>query len=336
MFVSWDRAAYQGRGPVSVAVVGNYDPRPPTVGISLAHDEATGAFGVTWIDTDNHGLNPTLSRDGGATWKVEKALTDTRSLGGATLALGGGRVHIAVAQDSHNAIRYMTGGIDEDSGQWKASFAPMLSGATGVWRGSSLALDSGGTPAVAYWLKPVTGSVWTLVFWRPGGQKAVKITDSGDSGYPPDGVLLAFSGTQPGVMVDSRLHRTEISSHYSLFFKDQGETWSAPVVVPDDGNEHIGGFMSFAMAANGEAVFAGDVVGGNTTGMRCTWPKLARTSKLSTWVTCSPQGGVKDDTRTNWGSVIYSPSGMLYLIFQNRQLGPHQALPAGLLIWGGR
>lgn len=334
-FVAWDRAAYRWRAPVSVGVVGNYDPRPPVAGVSLAHDASTDAFGIVWTDTDNHGLNLAISMDSGKTWKVEKALTDTRSIGGATLGLAGGKVHIALTQDSHNSIRYMTGALDAGPGTWKASYAPLLSGSPGVLKASSLALDADGAPALAYWLRPSSGSVWTLAYWRPGNEQATKVTDSGDSGYAPDGVLLAFSGRQPGIVLDSRLHRAQASSHYSTVSKDNGATWSAPAVIPDDGNEHMGGYMSFAMAAEGHAAFAGDVAGGNTTGMRCGWPKLARSSDMISWTTCAPQGEAKTDTRTLWGTVVFAPSRMLYLVFLNRQIAPGQPLPAGLMIWGG-
>ena len=335
-FVAWDRAGYRWRTPVSVGVVGNYDPRPPVAGVSLAHDASTNAYGVVWTDTDNHGVNLAISQDGGKTWKVKKALTDTRSMGGATLALAGGNLHLAVQQDSHNSIRYMTGAIEQDPGTWKVSYAPLLPGSNAALKASSLALDADGTPAIAYWLRPASGAVWTLALWRPGSEQAVKVADSGDSGYPPDGVLLAFSGHQPGIVLDSRLHRGQVSSHYSTVSKDNGATWSVPAPIPDDGNEHIAGYMSFAVAPNGSAAFAGDVVGGNTTGMRCGWPKLSRSPDMVSWTTCAPQGQAQGVTRTNWGTVIFAPSGMLYLVFQNRQIAPGQPLPAGLVIWGGQ
>lgn len=336
MFVSWDRAAYRWKEPVTVAVVGNYDPRPPVVGVSLAHDSDTGAYGVTWIDPDNKSLNLALSRDSGVTWKSQKAFTDARALGGASLALAGGKAHIIVSQDSKNTIRYMTGSIDDDPGKWEVKFAPLFDGAIGVHRGSSLALDSKGAVAVAYWMRPPNGNNWTLGIWRPATDSWVNALITQGAKYPPEGVILEFVGTQPAVIIDSRINSAEISSHYSIFSKDNGDTWSVPVAIPDDGNEHIGGFMSFARAADGRAAFAGDVAGGNTSGMKCTWPKLARTSDYASWKTCSPQGGLQPDTRTNWGAVIFSPSGMLYMVFLNRQISPTQPLKAGLMIWGGK
>ena len=336
MFASWDRAAYRWKDPVTVAVVGNYDPRPPVVGVSLARDSDTNAYGVVWADTDNHGINLAVSNDGGESWKTRKAFKDTRSMGGASLALGAGKAHLILAQDAKNTIRYATGALEEDPGTWKVSYAPMLNGANGVARGSALALDGEGKPAVAYWLRPAAGSVWTLAFWRPGSDSAGKITDNGDGGYPPEGVVLAFAGNQPAVVIDCRLHKDQISQHYSLFSKEQGGTWSQPLPIPDDGHEHISGYMSFAIGPDGKAVLAGDVVGGNTQNMRCSWPKLSRTADFSSWTTCSPQGGLRPDARTLWGSVVFSPHGTLYMVFQNQQFSPQQALPAGLMIWGGK
>ena len=336
MFVTWDRAVYRWRDPVVVGVVGNYDPRPPVVGVSLARDPDTDAYGVVWADTDNHGINLAVSHDGGATWTVRKAITDSRSMGGASLALAGGKAHLILAQDAKNAIRYATGGLDEEPANWQVSYAPMLPGTNAVGRGSALALDSAGMPAVAYWQRPATGNVWTLALWRPGNDTPTRITDNGDSGYPPEGVVMAFAGTQPAVVIDSRLHRAQVAEHYALFSKDQGATWSQPSPIPDDGNEHILGFMSLAIGPDGKAVLAGDVIGGNTQHMRCSWPKLSRTSDFTSWTTCSPQGGLRPDARTLWGSVVFSPNGTLHVVFQNHQFSPAQPLPPGLMIWTGR
>ncbi len=336
VFVSWDRAAYRWNAPVTVAVVGNYDPRPPVVGISLAHDAATDVFGVVWCDTDNHGVNLALSTDGGMSWKSGKAYTEGRSMGGASLQLAGGKAYLVLAQDSKNTLRWMTGGEAEQPSQWKVSFAPLPEGTNGVLRGSALALDGAGEPAVAYWVRPGKGNVWTLEFWRPGSGKLTQVTDSGTSGYQPDGVLLAFAGSQPRVVIDSRIDRAVAVSHYSLYSNDGGTTWSKPVAVPDDGNEHLAGFLSLAAAADGRVALAADVIGGNTQNMRCNWPKVSRTTDLASWTTCSPLGGPESGLRTNWGSVAFAPSGMLYLAFQARQTAPKQALPAGVMIWGGR
>ena len=111
---------------------------------------------------------------------------------------------------------------------------------------------------------------------------------------------------------------------------------SDPVPIPDDGNDHLGGYMSFAIAPNGSAAFAGDIIGGNTQGMKCTWPKLARSADLAAWTTCTPEGHNGPDTRTLWDTVIYNPAGTLYLIFQNRQITPQPVLKARLLTWGGK
>src|SRR5581483_1367862 len=111
-----------------------------------------------------------------------------------------------------------------------------------------------------------------------------------------------------------------------------GVTWTKPAMIPDDGNEHLGGYMSVAIAPNGSAAFAGDVLGGNTGGMKCSWPKLARTRDFATWDLCAPQGSQYPQIRTLWGSVLFAPEGMLYMVFQNRQITPAQGLPAGLVI----
>jgi hypothetical protein len=336
LFVAWDRAAYRWKEPVVVATVPNFDPRPPMSCVSLAHDARTGAFGITWVEFGSHGVDLALSLDGGVTWTVKKVLTDIQELAGPTLAFAAGKAHLALQQVSRNNIRYMTGNVEEDPSQWSSSFAPLPPDANGVLRASSLALDSNGAPAIAYWARPIKGKVWTLVLWRPATNQSGKVIDSGTAGYDPDGVLLAFAGLQPRFFIDARLDQSGGPTHLSLFSNDEGATWSRPAPIPDDGNERMSGFMTAAVGPNGSAAFAGDVVGGNTTGMKCAWPKLSRTNDLRSWTTCTPQGGPQSVTRTRWGSVSFAPSGMLYLIFQNRLMTPTQPFPAGLLIWGGK
>ena len=336
MFVSWDRAANHWKEPVSVATMGNYDGRPPVPCVSLAHDPQTGAYGAVWVDPGNKIIHLALSRDDGATWTEKPALTDTRELGGPTLAFAGGKANLAVWQVSKNIILYLTGAIDEEPGQWKSTPAPMFPGNNAVARGSSLALDESGAPALAYWQKANNSPQWTLAYWRPGQDAPLKVADTGASTYPPDGVLLTFAGAQPRIVLDSRLDRAQISSHYSVASSDGGATWTKPSPIPDDGNEHIAGFMSLAVARDGRALFAGDVIGGNTQGMKCSWPKISRSADFVSWTTCAPQNAQYPQIRTLYGSVIHAPSGVFYLVFQNGQKSPQQGLAAGIIVWGGR
>ena len=132
------------------------------------------------------------------------------------------------------------------------------------------------------------------------------------------------------------MERGNVPEHFSYSSNDDGATWAGPAAIPDDGNQHLGGYMSFAVAPDGRGAFAGDVTGGNTQGMKCTWPKLARSSDWKAWATCAPQGNSGMDTRTLWGTSIFNPSGTLYLFFQNRAIAPQQALKPGLTIWGGK
>jgi hypothetical protein len=371
MFVAWNRATYRWKEPVVVAAMGPFDPRPPAPCISITRDAQTGTYGIAWVDPDNKRVKLAISRDAGVTWSVEDLLTGSRPVSGPSLAFFGGKAFFSVALEDRGTLEYMTGGTDDEPSSWKSETAPMLPGNNGVLRGSSLALDGKGVPALAYWQRLNNSNFCTLTFWRPGGAQPVKVVDTGASGYAPDGVILAFAGTQPRMVLDSRLDRSRIVSHYSVFSNDGGVTWSRPVAIPDDGNEHMGGYMSFAVSADGREAFAGDVAGGTTDRMQCPWPKLSRTADLASWTTCAPQGAQRGsvigqngstggqhgsgvgqhgptggqsgptgaqykDIRTLWGSVIYSPGGMLYLLFQNRQTNPAQSLPAGLMIWNGR
>jgi hypothetical protein len=351
MFTAWDRAAYKWREPVAVWTIGNFDPRPPAPCLSLTRDAQTGAYGIAWVNPEDHkNTHMAVSHDDGATWTVKTAFNNQQTTSSPSLAFFGGKAFLTLEQDKTMQIIYTSGGIDEDPYQWHGGFAPMLPGNNAVSKATSLALDETGAPAIAYWQKPGNSNVWTLTFWRlefggaardagvnpPPNVKPIIVTDTGTSNYPPDGVILTFAGTQPRIMLDSRLDKATIPSHYSTISNDGGSTWSAPVNVPDDGNQHLGGYMSFAVTKDGHAAFAGDVAGGNFQNMKCSWPKLARSTNFSSWTTCAPQGAQYPMVRTLWGTVIYSPSGMLYLFFQARQTNPAQGLPAGVLVWGGQ
>ncbi|MCX6623133.1 MAG: sialidase family protein, partial [Acidobacteria bacterium] len=301
MFVAWDRAGYRWQDPVSVATLGQFDPRPPAPCVSVARDAKTGTYGITWVDSGNKLAHLALSTDGGATWHAKTVFADSRAIAGPSLVLSGGMAHLSLEQDGRNAILYLTGALDQDPASWNSTLAPMLAGTNAVSRASSLALDSDGAPALTYWQRLSNGTNWTLVYWRPGSGSPAKVTDTGASNYPPDGVVLQFAGKQPRIVLDSRLDRAQPSSHYSLYSNDGGATWSKPVAIPDDGNQHLSGYMSFAVFKDGRAAFAGDVGGGNTNGMKCSWPKLARSPDLSAWNTCAPQGAQYPQVRTLWG-----------------------------------
>ena len=157
MFAAWDRAAYRWREPVVVATAPNFNPRPPLINVTLARDAGSGTYGIAWVESDNKTLTLALSRDDGATWKTQKAVSDARPLSGPTMAFFGGKIHLAIASDGSKSIRYITGALDEDAGKWSSTLAPVPAGAMATHRASFLALDAKGALALAYWPKPASG-----------------------------------------------------------------------------------------------------------------------------------------------------------------------------------
>src|SRR5207247_150848 len=94
LFQAWDRAAHKWKEPAVIATVDNFDPRPPMVGLSLAHDASNDAFAVVWAATDYHTLNMAVSRDSGVTWNTKPAFVDTRAVMAATVAMRDGKAHL--------------------------------------------------------------------------------------------------------------------------------------------------------------------------------------------------------------------------------------------------
>ena len=72
-FVAWNRATYQWRPPVRVAVAGSIDAHLDDLGVSLARDASTGTLLIAYQtgDGDGRGVSLAASIDAGSSWKTE-------------------------------------------------------------------------------------------------------------------------------------------------------------------------------------------------------------------------------------------------------------------------
>ena len=107
----------------------------------------------------------------------------------------------------------------------------MLGDSIGANHIAHMALDSQGKPAIAYWLRPGRA---TLEYSPYGaGERACRESDrQREGGLSPDGVFLAFHGTQPRILIDTRRERGNVPEHFTLLSNDDGAHWSDPRQSP--------------------------------------------------------------------------------------------------------
>ena len=289
LFRSWNRAQYAWNAPVKVATLGDAFTTFNAMS-SLAYDGSTGAFAAAAADGAGN-LIVFASTDGGATWTKKRTFaTGASSWYGPSLALAAGNIHLSVLDTNHQIEYYVTGPLSADGTTWTLKAAPKVSGlVVNNALQTSLALDSAGNPAIAYWALQDGTYNAVLLFWKPtGGAAPVKIMDSQNNGVDGPNVKLVFYKLNPRVLAYIPRNDTSDQSIALHFARsdDGGLTWQTPVVIPPDGNSSTDypfdlslDSQGNAAAAFGENSSSGDAVCGN--------PKLSRSTDLVHWTTCA-------------------------------------------------
>jgi uncharacterized protein (TIGR03437 family) len=288
LFRSWNRAQYTWNAPVKVATLGDAFTTFNAMS-SLAYDASTASFAAAASDGAGD-VMVWASTDGGATWTKKRTFGNgSASWNGPSLALAGGNIHLAVLDDNGKALHYFTGKLSADGTTWTDKTAPKVSGLTqNSGQSSSLAVDSAGNPAVAYWATQNNTYNAVLLFWKPAGSAApVKVMDSQNNGEDDPNVKLLFFNLNPRVLV--HLQRNDGDFGVGLHFgrsDDGGLTWQTPILIPPDGNSSTDYPFDLALDSQGNAAAAfGENSGsGDAT---CGNPKLSRSTDLVHWTTCA-------------------------------------------------
>lgn len=336
-FLRWDRSHYVWTNPVRVAVAGDITGSygPP---FRLAFDAATSNTAVLYIDTTGTDPQVTLmdSSDGGATWRKRKvAGTPGDSYSDPALALGGGKVYLSFYHD-FDGIRYLTGNLADNPAGWASELVPNIGQYYG--RSSDVALDSQGTPGVAYLIVDASGH--KEIFYRPGGGSYVA---NASSDGPGDfwQVRLGFAGTNPRIafagQVDTMYFADYDHAVFSFSSPDSGATWASRVNVISDGNTTLMPPVDFASDSKGRAAIVVEANGGNSDGVVCGEPKLSLSADLQGWKTCGITASYI--SRADSPSVKFAFNDTLYVAFQV----PHypfdatnsNELAAGVYFWRG-
>jgi uncharacterized protein (TIGR03437 family) len=288
-FRSWNRAQYAWNAPVKVATLGDAFTTFNAMS-SLAYDASTATFAAAASDGAGN-VAVWASTDGGATWTKKKtfAASGSDSWTGPSLALAAGNLHLSLLEDDTQTLHYVTGKFSADAATWTDKAAPKVSGlALTSQLSTSLAIDSAGNPAVAYWATQNNSYNAVLLFWKPaGGAAPVKVMDSQNNGTDNPNVKLAFFNLNPRVL--AYIQRNDGDFGVGLHFArsdDGGLTWQTPVLIPPDGNSSTDYPFDLAIDSKGNAAAAfgqnsgsGDAVCGN--------PKLTRSSDMAHWSTCA-------------------------------------------------
>ncbi len=333
MFRSWNRALYKWNDVVKVAAVGDIATYFRQT-ISLAYDSSTGTWGIA--SERNQGDIVLYTSTDGVAWTLKQTFTSNSRLTGPSLALSGGKIHFAYVDDA-GGLRYVTGVLSSASSSWTGKFAPVPPG-TETARDNvtpSLALDSGGVPAIAYWVDDDTRSYnLILYFWRPAGTAApVKVTDTEGNQSDEIAVQLLFAGTQPRIFFYAQRSDADfgVGDHF-VRSDDGGATWKTPVVIPPDGNSSTDYPFSGALDSHGDVAFAfgrnsgsGDSVCGN--------PKLSKSTDLVHFTTCAAADvSVTGDFESYPSSIAlaYGGNDKLYLMWWQES---DSSTGTGLLMW---
>lgn len=291
LFRSWNRAKYTWNPIVTVGIVGDVSSSSYN-STSLAFDPTINTWALVSdfaTDTDG-GIRVYLSTDGGATWTDKQNYTGS-TFYGPSVALMNGNIYLAAIEDTES-LQFYSGPVNAGGSAWvkKTPSQPANTDIALFGTGVSLAVDSSGSPAVAYWVADTRSDESyndILLFWRPlAGPNPVVVTDT-ENNQSGVAVKLVFSGVNPRIAFFAQRNDADfgVGDHVSVS-NDGGNTWLPPVVIPPDGHSSTDYPFDLALDSQGNAAFAFGQNSGSGDAM-CGNPKVSRSSDFSHWNTCA-------------------------------------------------
>ena len=322
-FEAWDRANYRWKTPVTIQKIGDQTHSGIRMPFSLARDAVKGTLAIAYEAT-----TPTLgmlrlatSTDNGTTWNLQTVKTDDYA------PISSPAVHINNDLITYAYITpYDVIALVGKPGQWVTQQAgepaTML----------QIAGDSEGNPGLTYWTANTDDYTRYLRFWRPG-QPPTTVMDTNNIQNDDPDARLAFQGTRPRIVAEAARDTRGAGINdfylYATAAADKtGGTWTAPVNIRPDGNHSLG-LTSLAVTPDGQATAAFSVTGGNTGGEVCGLLKLARTTDLMSWLTCSPVDPALNIS-TGWAQVAYAGNNRAYVLYTEVGSGDR---PNGIYLW---
>jgi len=327
IFRSWSRAQYKWNPDNKVGVVGDVATGFRYV-TSLAYDSSTGILGLAseFASGDSEDIRLYLSTDGGTSWTTKTTFhVDGDGLHGPSLALANGNIYLAYGDDP-DGIKYVTGQLSADPKTWTTKTNPTVNGQDPDENTApSLALDSNGIPAIAYFAYADNYNA-IANYWRPSGNTPpVKAIDSQNTQSDSVAVRLKFFGTQPRLIAE--LQRKDADFGVGVHFvrsQDGGATWLTPVVIPPDGNSSSDFPFDLALDSQGHGAIAFGQNSGSGDEV-CGRPKVSLSTDLVTWKTCnvgSLDATQNFDVYPTSINVAYGNNDKLYLMWTQEDPNP--------------
>jgi uncharacterized protein (TIGR03437 family) len=289
-FLSWNRAAYKWNNLVHA--ISNIGESAATFHqlLALAYDASSNTFGIAVEVNDGDSMVLYLSTDGGTTWTRKTTISSPGdSVTSPSMVFAGGNIHLAYVLSS-TGLKYVTGRLTSDPAAWTTKSEPKVSGVDIARQAVtlSLALDSSGSPAIAWWADDQKVSYNEILqFWKPaGGGAPVKVMDSQGQQSDALAVKLVFAGLNPRVLAE--VQRADGGFGVTLHSgrsDNGGATWNPPVLIPPDGDRSTDYPFDLAVDSQGRGAAAIGSNGGSGGGV-CGNPKFARTNDFVTWKTC--------------------------------------------------
>jgi hypothetical protein len=317
-FVRWDPCAGAFTAPLAVDDVGGVTDDRAAREVSLAYDPGTKEIAIAYqkvvVDPgyNDAAIVALASWKAGAAGFTTQMISegekgDGRSAGTPSLAMNGGNLYVAYVQNNYlcgaggscSGLWFLesttTPPADDDAGAADAGTpAHYFTRSTIPYGGDvaqarfdsvSVAVDSAGVPAVAFYQPPPSAYDTSLLFWKKGVTvEAVVVTDSNNIQNDGVDLTLRFDGTRPRVAGHLV---ADPSATYDLTYvaSDDGTTWTVPVRVPRDGTAGTAFTSALAFDGMGHAALAADTNTGSGDNV-CGNPYLARSADGITWTAC--------------------------------------------------
>jgi len=336
LFRSWNRAQYKWNPVVTVDTVAD-SATSARSSVALAYDSNTFVLASEINGGDS--LRVYVSTDGGAHWAAKATYQSSEDASEApSLALKGAQIYLAYVQE-HTGIQYVTGAVNADASTWTTTTSPQPNGTDtpGAGASPSIALDSSGNPAIAYWVADLTqGYNQILLFWRPPSGTPQRVLDSQNNQTDTTAKLL-FNGSNPRIGFFAIRNDSPDGSDGVHFVRSDngGASWLNAVLIPADIGSTGDHPMDLAINSQGGGAIVFEQ-NGSTGANTCGFPKLAQSPDLNSWTTCAAGGDALVDTTMQFSHVphsvgiTYGGNGKLYVIWQDDYSSP---TGNGALLW---